>query len=75
MICTVILFYLQAVSSKHDLLILRKPSHTDITTNNFSVHPYRHKMAVGKSIFHILSSIDQSYSQTEQYKIAPNNAR
>lgn len=48
------------INNKHDFSIFHKPSHTDITIHNSSVHPYSHKLAAFNSMIHRLLTIPLS---------------
>ena len=65
-------------NNKHGFSIFHKPSHTDTTIHNSSVHPYQYKMAAYNSMIHRLLNIPMSESDYKKEislikQIATNN--
>lgn len=54
------------INNKHDFSIYHKPSHTDTTIHNKSVHPYTHKLAAYNSLVHRLLNIPLSKENYEK---------
>lgn len=66
------------INKKHEFKIFRKPTYTDITIHNNSLHPKSHKLAAYHSMVHRLVSIPMSISDfknelTTIKEIANNN--
>lgn len=45
------------IHNKNYSAIFRRPSHTDITVNNTSSHPFKHKLAADGIMIHRLTHV------------------